>query len=786
MSFQRRFLVFTACCLLPAVCCGKAAAQSPRDKVSFADVRFGFTPGPHAGNPEENTASFRQLLYKPGAWVPVYVHVLNNGKYDERTDGPAEVVVETLDSDDAANSYRVALPSMPPQDPSARVIAYTRPGTRYTDVTVRIVRKKDGRDLCAADKSSHPGLDPQQVFYLALGSKLPNIRLPGATANINTMQAGACEIGNISRVEDMPTLWFGYSAADLVILSTSDRSFITGLLNDNAGRKAALAEWVRRGGKLLVLAGRNHDVLNGQGGEELNAVLPVDMTGASLKAAELRPSFREFITETFDPLEGPIDVTRLSPRENRSARVLASGPPEGGTAPLIVQGPYGLGRVTVVACDIDQPPFTTKWKGQTNSRDQLPRFWEQLLRQAGPRVPSTIQNQFGGRFVPRGIASTGDEGDDTLRGVVQTLENFEGVPVISFGWVALFILIYILVVGPIDYLFLKKVVKRLELTWITFPTVVVAVSAAAYFTAYALKGNDLRINKVDLVDIDLQTKQSYGRTCFSVFSPRIQNYTIGIEPAEGWVGPANTGGPDTLVTWFGAPKIGQRALFRRSYEYEDRATALRGVPIQVWSTKNFQGLWQAGFDKNKPPFTADLKHPPGKPDELIGTITSQLPVELSDAVLIYKGEVAQLGPLAPDAPRSISSQSRMKFSSWRANIMDGANVAAAGGAPTAHPNALKVDLLFHEESIGSADPKNGSMREVDQSWRVSPENRDEAILVARVPAATGMTEELTQGPMTSCRLWLGELPTAGRPRPTIPGTMRQETYVRVYVPVAAK
>src|SRR5438034_7867288 len=108
------------------------SAQSPRDKVSFADVRFGFSPGPHAGNPEEAGATSRQLLYKPGAWVPVYVHILANNKYDDRTDGPAEVLVETLDSDDAANSYRVALPSMPPENPTAKVIAYTRPGTRYT------------------------------------------------------------------------------------------------------------------------------------------------------------------------------------------------------------------------------------------------------------------------------------------------------------------------------------------------------------------------------------------------------------------------------------------------------------------------------------------------------------------------------------------------------------------------------------------------------------------------------------------------------------------------------
>src|SRR5205823_2036222 len=215
----------------------------------------------------------------------------------------------------------------------------------------------------------------------------------------------------------------------------------------------------------------------------------------------------------------------LTPRDKppRPVRSLVDGPKGPAQAtPVVMQGPAGLGRVTVVALDLDQPPFT-RWSGSTE-------FWKQLLARAGPRIPAsaaTNPNVFN-------YAQDRSSADGQLRTINGQLESFEGVPVISFGWVALFILLYILVVGPIDYLFLKKVVKRLELTWITFPTVVIAVSAAAYFTAYALKGNDLRINKVDLVDIDLGTKQSYGRTWFSLFSPRIQNYTIGVEPAEGW------------------------------------------------------------------------------------------------------------------------------------------------------------------------------------------------------------------------------------------------------------
>src|SRR5262249_9477640 len=199
------------------------------------------------------------------------------------------------------------------------------------------------------------------------------------------------------------------------------------------------------------------------------------------------------------------------------------------------------------------------------------------------------------------------------------LEDFEDVPVISFGWVALFIFLYILVVGPLDYFFLKKVVRRLELTWITFPTVVITISVAAYFTAYWLKGNDQRINKVDLLDFDLHSQQVYGNTWFTIFSPRIQHYTIGLDPADaGWV-PASVeprqersmmltwmGRPET--SWSGTGRAQSQGLFRRAYDYAPDATALVGVPIQVWSTKSFTAAWQVPFDSARPAISANLSH----------------------------------------------------------------------------------------------------------------------------------------------------------------------------------
>src|SRR5262249_13950136 len=145
-------------------------------------------------------------------------------------------------------------------------------------------------------------------------------------------------------------------------------------------------------------------------------------------------------------------------------------------------------------------------------------------------------------------------GYDLAGTLFDTMQSFPKVSNISFGWVWLFIFVYIIVVGPLDYFFLKKVVKRLELTWITFPSVVLVVSVVSYFTAYALKGNDLLINKADLVDIDLEGKMGYGQTWFCLFSPRIQHYTIGLEPAAPtWVREPDKEDKTVLVGWMGRP-----------------------------------------------------------------------------------------------------------------------------------------------------------------------------------------------------------------------------------------
>src|SRR5262249_20247759 len=144
-----------------------------------------------------------------------------------------------------------------------------------------------------------------------------------------------------------------------------------------------------------------------------------------------------------------------------------------------------------------------------------------------------------------------------------------------------------------------------------------------------------RINKVDVVDVDLHGGHVYGNTWFTLFSPRIQNYTIGVEPGTGW-------GPEEkdpkkyapFVSWMGRPdegygRGGSQGLFRRAYNYAPASSGLEGVPIQVWSTKTFSASWYRPVAE-KELIDADLTIAKNDPNKVSGTITSHLPVGLQD------------------------------------------------------------------------------------------------------------------------------------------------------------
>jgi hypothetical protein len=815
-----------------------AAPALPAQAVSepkIETVRVGFPSGQGGQGDQESRRS------RNGAWCPVYVKLKAGDKGNPR--GAFKVVLETHDSEDAGYRYTVAVPALAANE-DFNAVAYVRPGNDASDfiVTLQTASGRVVQSVPKVTRTNEP-LGPRDQLYLAIGARLPGLRRalllqqrqqnprPGQPqapnpnelppqAEDNLEEGEVKGFGFLESARLMPDLWFGYDAVDMAVLTTSSADFVTALLGDDAAnQRKALGEWVRRGGTLVVSVGHNHQLA-----AELLGKMPLPgydkmpLLDCTLKGSVNRDSLRQVgrwikdgqggqlsaWTNAGGVRLGKVEVADLAPGPGVQVLVrepAADGDPE---RPVMVQASCGLGRVVLVAFDVDGPPFTT-WQGQR-------AFWDTLVKEIGPQqVPQGLRD---GGFRPAGRRFNpgfGDQDPAEIYAALQGgLENFEDVPVVSFGWVALFILVYIVLVGPLDYFVLKKVFKRLELTWITFPAVVLIISVAAYFTAYALKGDDLRVSKVDLVEIDLHTPQVYGSTWFALFSPRIQNYTIGVEPVAGdgrggpgWVDPP-TGGDgvhSTMVSVMDTPdkttRQGSQGLFRRPYEYAPDAAGLERVPIPVWASRAFSASWRAPFNPDRPPIAAELTRRETA-DLPKGTIKNNLPVELQGVTVFWRGKWYDFGNLTPETGRNIEKVVNPQLlNSWFADPVlkpSGAVLPADRGLRSQQLlnespyQYLKLMMFYNEAKSGNV--YNAYLRPFDQSWRLQQVQaerqrpyREEVILVARTAPLHGPAEQISVNGASPTRLWLDHLPGSRTERPRLSGYLTQETYVRVYIPV---
>src|SRR5207302_1311334 len=114
-------------------------------------------------------------------------------------------------------------------------------------------------------------------------------------------------------------------------------------------------------------------------------------------------------------------------------------------------------------------------------------FWDWVLRECGANRTS-----IGSEGKARQPNAPPSDDEDEIAVALRThVDTFEAVPVVSFGPVAFLIVLYILLIAPLEYYFLKRVFGRLELTWITFPIIVLTVCLASFLSASSMKGHDL-------------------------------------------------------------------------------------------------------------------------------------------------------------------------------------------------------------------------------------------------------------------------------------------------------
>ena len=287
----------------------------------------------------------------------------------------------------------------------------------------------------------------------------------------------------------------------------------------------ALMMWLHEGGHLVVAVEQLTDI---NGAPWLRSLLPCDFNATAMA----QPG-REFQAWFNTYLEPAVAAVRRSRREAGPSSVTARTnvytelPDDAaferanlpivtgnlidakvrvGNAgqPLMMEAPRGRGRLTVLTFSPEREPFLS-WKNRS-------WFWARLAEAS----PELYQNKEWDRTA--GMSSDG---------IFGTLIDSRQVRKLPLGWLLLLLLVYLLVIGPLDHYGLKKI-NRQMLTWITFPCYVVFFSLLIYFIGFKLRAGDSEFNELDVVDVMPVGGEALlrGHTYVSIYSPSNQKYPL--------------------------------------------------------------------------------------------------------------------------------------------------------------------------------------------------------------------------------------------------------------------
>jgi hypothetical protein len=625
--------------------------------------------------------------YVIGTWTPVFVEL--------RTDRPPfRGQVEVVAPDDDGVPTIARYPADLPDGETRTVVAKTRPGTLSATVVVRLL-DAEGRPVPSARPvaADPEPLDAGTHLVLVAGEASGLSALP-QVARFQTGLSRTAELV-VAPLRDLPDDALGFDAAEVVVLNTEDERVLGWL---DAGADRILREWVEQGGHLVVALGSNwqDDTVR-----RLDPLLPAEPSGPP--APTDPQAVESFAAGATKPLRGEPEVVPLRGWTERGGVPLAAS----AVTPLVVRGASGLGRVTLTGLDVSGGPFA-RWD------DRVP-FWDRLLELRGRAGDATVLGVGGRGAIIQAAAP------ELAARLHRSLESFPGVRVVPFGWVAFFVFAYIMLIGPVDYLVLRKVFKRMELTWITFPLGVLAVSLLAYFGASAYKGHDLRVNKVDVVDFDQARGTLRGRTWLTVFSPSNHDYNLALRPHGPDFDPDSPADvASQTLSWFGSPDpvlggAGRIAFGQSGYRYEPAGgvKSLAGVRVAIWSTKSFTGSWSGRSDRAV--VEPRLEEVSG--DRLSGSIRNGLDHPLVNARLLYGRNIYDLGTIRP------------------------------GGIARVDPTrteAISAYLGRTAQGLAAIDPYEYAYRmpnELDDPTNRVPDSRTEILRVAMFQAALGNRAE---------------------------------------------
>jgi hypothetical protein len=109
----------------------------------------------------------------------------------------------------------------------------------------------------------------------------------------------------------------------------------------------------------------------------------------------------------------------------------------------------------------------------------------------------------------------------------QAISSIPGLRLPSVWQLLLFLFAYTLVIGPINFLVLRRL-RRRELAWVTIPVLVLLFSAITFFTGFRTRGGATVLNEMSVAYGSVAAERVRTQSVVGLYSPRRGRYDLSL------------------------------------------------------------------------------------------------------------------------------------------------------------------------------------------------------------------------------------------------------------------
>jgi hypothetical protein len=539
--------------------------------VSIA-VLLGVAGPAHAETPTLAVSAYLDGNVRPGAWAAVRVEVSNDGP-----DVQGELRIRTSQQGLSVYGVEADLPSGARKE----FVLYAQPPIFGSRLIVELV---SGDQSLATAEVPIRGRDASIPLVGLIAERPEAFQRDIETALRNPNFSNP--IVALLQPADLPERVEAWAALDRLVWQDVD----TGLLTDE--QLEALQLWINAGGQLVIVGGTTGpDTLRGLPPELLPFVPERTVDVPTSDLAELLGSLPQGAT-SLPALAGTL----------RSGAVLGRS----GDHVYAARLSHGQGAVTVLGINP-----AASWLARSDAAGSL---WRRAL----PMGQGQMVNPF---FLP-----------DEASIFHNAISNLPAVALPPIEQLFVLLLAYIVLIGPVNYLVLRRLDRR-EWAWLTMPVLVVVFAVGSYAMGAALKGSDVIVNEVAIVRAGQGATRGIAQVYVGVFSPSRRTFEVSVPGGALLSSPASS-------NVFGGTEQPIDALMGNV------TSRIRNFEVGFGVIRGFR----ADTAVDAPAVRADLRLVRGHVE---GTLTNGSDTALEHVAIVFGGNVMTIPNLAPGETKAV-------------------------------------------------------------------------------------------------------------------------------------